>query len=201
MKPLIVVDMETGGLDAGRCALLGMGAVELVVADGRWKCGLEWEALIAPGAGLEIDAKAREVNGWPSGRWADGEILTETAAARQFDGFLMLCGARHDAGWHMAGFCPRLDHDFLLAWRARTGVEFHLPKHSLMDLQHDARSIMLARLADGCALPARLTSDHVADYLGMPREERPHMPLAGARWAAAGWCRVLNGLRAFPMSA
>lgn len=185
MKPIIVVDVETGGLNPETDALLGIGAVELVVVDGVWQKGRMFEVAVEPVPGLRLDQEALVVNGWP---WPDMERVDEAAAALWFADFLRLCGVNHR--WVMGGYNTHFDRRFLLAMEVRAcgaldrAVVFPLPGHRLLDAHSlGLADVMLAR-AHGEKVPEALYGDALSEWLGIDREAKPHRPLAGAVWAA-----------------
>lgn len=194
MKPIIVCDCETGGKDAERHALLGFGAVELVPDKlGVWSVGRTFECFVAPADGLEIDAAAMKVNGWPSADWQKAQWLPESVAARWFGGWLMLCGVQAPvAGWEMGGFCTEFDQGFLRALHRRTDSGFPMARHGGYDLRQAVKLEMLAASATGLNVPQSVPADVAAQWLGIEPEARPHLPLQGALWAAKGLALVLS---------
>ena len=71
----VVVDVETGGFDWNRHALLEIAAVPIELdADGRYVPGEVAHAHIAPAPGTEIDPKSLEVTGIKIGHPLRGEL-------------------------------------------------------------------------------------------------------------------------------
>ena len=59
----VVVDLETGGFDADRHAILEMAAVEVVFQDGQLARGERWVQAVAPYPGSSLDPAALKVTG------------------------------------------------------------------------------------------------------------------------------------------
>jgi len=59
----VVVDLETGGFDADRHAILEMAAVEVVFEEGLLVPGERWQQAVAPYPGSIMDAAALKVTG------------------------------------------------------------------------------------------------------------------------------------------
>lgn len=193
-QPVIVIDLETGGINPDRHALLGIGAVELVPGHaGAWSIGRTFEAFLSPADGLEIEHAAMKVNGWPSADWQQGEWVPEAVGATWFGGWLHLVGVNAPvAGWEMGGFCCEFDQGFLRAFHARTNQGFPLPRRGGYDLRQAVKLEMLAASASGRNVPSSVPADVAAEWLGIEPEARPHLPLQGALWAARGLALVLS---------
>ena len=59
----VVVDLETGGFDADRHAILEMAAVEVVFHEGQLVPGERWQQAVAPYPGSSMDPAALKVTG------------------------------------------------------------------------------------------------------------------------------------------
>lgn len=201
MKPIIIIDMETGGLDPERHALLGVGARKISVVDGQWVPDAKgFEVFLAPGADLEIDAAAMKVNGWPGSDWQAGQWVSEDVAAHWLAGWLVIQGVKGPVGgWVLGGFCCNFDAGFLSAWNKRAGGVIPLPRRGGLDLQFLVKSQMVAASAMGVQVPESVPADVASMWLAMPAEARPHMPGNGAAWAAEGICRMLNAMQVLPV--
>ena len=107
--------METGGLDARRCALLEVGL--LAVREGQPIA--KWHTRVVPWAGLDVDVQAAAVNGY-SPAWGgaeEGDVLRGVVA---FLGWFRASLKRKHLAW--IGANVPFDRGFLSAAAERQGV-------------------------------------------------------------------------------
>lgn len=151
---MIVVDVETGGLDPIKNPLLAIGAKD-------YKNGDEFYVEISPLPYLEITEQALAVNGFNKNQWDNIDLHQ---AMNSFAGWLQ------NRDCKLAGHNPYFDLSFLRASFTTTGVKNPFG-HRTIDMH------TLGYLKFGYSL----TSDQIYVELGMPEEPRPHNAMTGAR--------------------
>ena len=172
----IVLDVETGGLDAERSALLSLAA--------RDSAGREFYSRVKAFEGAQLDERALQINGLnPS----EGEVETNVALAFAE----WIAGA--PAGWLFVGANPAFDHAFLSAFNARNGNTFRLDYHKV-DVQSMA---VLADARGEIALPIKngqpqMSLNAVLAALGMARVSNTHDALEDVRLTEAAMLRLIR---------
>lgn len=138
--PLVFVDVETGGLDPERCALLSVAAVQTdPLAE---KVLFTYAAKVIPYAGLEITREAAGVNGWTPESWTDA--LAENVVLPYVANIIQGCA------W--VGQNPRYDIDFLTAAFKRWGRKLSFGWRNPIDTSNLAWPMLKAGLIDDCKL-------------------------------------------------
>jgi DNA polymerase III epsilon subunit-like protein len=176
---LLCVDVETGGLDAGRHGLLSVACVDS-------RDGEAFTALIRPAAGLVVEPEALAVNGLSL------ELL-EKAGRDELDVMSELClwlGARRDAV--LAGCNVGFDRDFLVAGFGRHGVPWPM-SHRMLDVRGVAWLAWEAGgvdLAMGRTGQPRLDLDSIAKGCGFARTKKTHDALEDALMTLACFERL-----------
>lgn len=173
---MLVIDTETGGLDAGRCALVSVAALHL-------ESGAEFSLVIRPHAGLEIDAEALGVHGFTPD-YLETFGMEEGQAMRMFAMWLHVFG-KHD--W--CGCNPHFDRAFVDAAFARHGIEKRLDRRpvclqTMAWLAHAMKKISLPIGRDG--LPKR-SLDAILEALGLARGSEMHDALEDAKLTGAAF--------------
>lgn len=185
LAPLIlVVDLETTGLNSEKNSILQIGAVWLSGRKGEFFL----DCRVWPGA--TVEPEALRINGMSYERCTDTTLPSEQKALTAFlewvgPGPVML-----------AGLNPTHDRAFLrAAYRRAYGAPLNVFPHRCLDLH----SVVVAHeLREMTAIPSQgLGTDMLYQMLEMPPEPRPHHALNGARWEAAafelalGWGQTL----------
>lgn len=167
---LLVVDTETGGLNAGKNSLLSVAAVDSAT-------GEEFHAVIRPERGLVTEQQALDVNGFEL-EWLDQNGIPEQDAMGDL---CLWLGARRDGV--IAGCNVAFDVDFIKAAFARHETPWPL-SHRTLDLRGPAwcawevGAIELAQTKLG---QPRLDLDAIAKPLGLGRVQPKHDALEDAQ--------------------
>ncbi len=180
---MIVVDIETSGLDARANSIVSIGAIDFANPAHTFyqECRI-WE-------GAQADPESLVVNGFTMEQIIDPAKPSLQEVVTQFMAWAMAIEDRI-LGGHNTFF----DRDFLRV----TCERYHLP----WDLGHriiDLHSICWAHMVShGHPLPYRrgkpaLVGDVVMEYAGLPKEPRPHNGLVGATMEAEAFSRILFG--------
>ncbi len=180
INSMIVVDMESSGLDPNKHSLLSVGAVDFLNPTNIFyaECRLFEGAHVDPGA-LAVNGFSREeiVN---SGKQTEGDLT------RSFLLWSEGCKERTIAGQN-----PSADRDFLRASAHRNHLDWQFA-YRTVDLHSVAYMHMLKRREE---IPMKhghsaLNLDKILVYCGLPEEPKPHNGLRGATYEAEAFHRL-----------
>lgn len=180
---MIVLDIETTGLDPGRHSIVEVGAIDFDCPGNYFneKCQV-WE-------GAEIDPGALEINGLTLNEIHDQTILTQNELISRFSIWIELIEDKTIAGQNID-----FDINFLNESSRRCGLDLNLGKRKV-----DQHSIVYAHFLKRNIRPplkngfSNLNSDLVMKYVGLPSEPKPHRAINGARFEAEALSRLLFG--------
>lgn len=172
---MLVVDVESSGLDAKLHSILSVGAFDLAKPEHRFYM----ECTVWPGA--HISAEALEVNGFTEDECRNGrksETVTEAELITQF-----LEWSQHLGDRTIAGQNPSFDRDMLKAAAQRAGKSWDLAHRTI-----DSHSLCFMHMVKRGLVPpldeqhrrSALDLDAVLVYCGIPAEPEPHNALTGA---------------------
>jgi DNA polymerase III epsilon subunit-like protein len=183
---VVVIDLETTGLDPRRCAILEIGAVLLeserpMIFD---------RSLRYDPQGRCWEERAEAVHGLSREEATEGWRMEEEDAMQQLLLFLANV-APERLRITMAGMNPHFDRAFLDAAMDRCGLR------GMWDRLVSHRMIDLHSLAVPMALKAgrplgKLHTDGIYEMLGMEPEPKPHRALTGARLEAEAMRRLMG---------
>ncbi len=184
---IVVVDIETSGLDPYKCSVLQIGAVwlgaaplnceDVFFADARHEWWHEWEAGAAKVHGLSR-AEASDIH-----RPSEAVALEDLLDWLEFlpvPGRLIL-----------AGMNPAFDLSFLRR-AARDSDQTPRLEGLLSHRTLDMHTLALAKCVAEGEDPDGLHTDAIYEMLGMKREPRPHEALTGARMEGQAIRRLLS---------
>jgi len=184
---MIVLDIETTGLDPKRHSIIEVGAIEFDDPRNVFneKCRI-W-----PGA--EIDQGALDINGFSIQEITDPAIQSQKDLLTKFNDWISLIPDRTFAGQNVD-----FDISFLNESCKRLNLSYNFGKrktdlHSLV-YAHFLRRKVKPPLKDGSS---GLNSDVIMNYVGMPAEPRPHKALNGARFETEALSRLIYGKSVF----
>lgn len=184
---MIVVDVETTGLDARKHAIVSIGAIDLNNPSHQFYA----ECQVWPGA--EITDGALKVNGFTR------EEVTHPARKRPEDVLNdFLQWAQQCRNRTLGGMNVWFDTGFLKAACERYGVPWifgykYVDLYSLCFGHHVTRIPPL--LKDGLA---DLNTNVILKYVGLPEEPKPHNGLTGAKMEAEAFSRLFYGKNLLP---
>ncbi|MDR1281439.1 MAG: 3'-5' exonuclease [Opitutaceae bacterium] len=187
LSSVVVVDVETTGIDPERCGILEIGAVALV-------SGAEFSVYCSVPFGVRVEARALEVNGVRYEDIHDRSHPLDWRCVVEFDAWCRERGLSL-----LAGMNPSFDLGFLKAAGRRViRDELGEPFVSMPAFPHrtlDMHSVAVAwAVRHGVPVPARgFYTDAIYGVLGFPPEAKPHRAIEGARREAEA-LRVLLGL-------
>lgn len=184
---MIVVDVETGGLDSKNCALLSIGAIDFNHPNQHFYGECQ------PLTGKLVNDQALEINGFTREYLSKCQVSLEQLMLQ----FKTWC-VHHDSDLTIAGENPAFDRDFLD--QAFKDCNIKSPfGHRTVDMHSVAYSHMMSR---GKEIPKdgnknKLNADVIHVYTGIPAEPRPHNALNGAIWETESLYRLIHAKRCF----
>lgn len=147
--PFVVVDVETGGLDADKSALLEIAAIVP-------STGYSFHAYITPRDGAEMSPYAIEVNGLTPDHLKKLGAISEERAIREFCAWLESIG-----NYVWAGANPAFDWAFVHAAIRRWHVSYKLDYH-----KYDIQTVAMYHHAQGkIELPVYRVPSPKVDHL------------------------------------
>jgi DNA polymerase III epsilon subunit-like protein len=184
---MIVLDIETTGLDPRHHSIIELGAIDFDCPGNYFneRCQI-WD-------GAEIDFKALEINGLTLNEIQDKAICSQKELISRF---MIWTDQIEDKT--IAGQNVDFDMDFLNESSARCGLNFRVGKRKV-----DQHSIVYAHLLKRNIRPplkdgfSDLNSDFIMNYAGLPTEPKPHRAINGARFEAEALSRLLFGRAKF----
>ncbi len=176
---MIVVDVETGGLDPDKNPLLSVGAVDFDKDSNTFygKCH--------PFGPCEITAEALEVNGIDIKEWDNNQSLQ-----KMMESFVKWLKTTRDPST-LAGHNPRFDLDFLYVNALRCGVKLPF-SYRTVDLHTLAYMHRMKNYPS--VSETKMTSENIYKYLDLPVEPRPHNALTGAKYETVAFKALLGRL-------
>lgn len=180
---MIIVDVETTGLDCRKHSIVSIGAVDFMRPDNQFY----QECRIVEGA--VIETKALAVNGFTVENIRDPGKPTLEQTITSFLAWMETCCARTIAGEN-----PSFDRDFLRASAERYRIYPRLGVRTI-DLHTVCYTHYMSR---GLEPPMKnrytaVSADSALTYVGLPEEPRPHHALTGAKMEAEAFSRLIYG--------
>ena len=182
---IVVLDVETSGLDPARHGILEIGAQKLAT-------GEEFECQVRLAEDREYDRGVFRINGVSETVARHEERMSIDAALFELAGWL---GAPPDGckGWMIAGSNPKFDDAFLRAAVPSMDSQFvswPFLRH-LLDL---ATVAITYCIATGAPMPSSLSADAIYRMLGLSEEPKPHRALQGVTYEAGAFKQMFRTL-------
>ncbi len=180
---MVVLDIETSGLDVEENGILSIGAIDMGS-----KSFFYEECRVREGE--KIDPGALEVNGFTLDECRDKSKQSTRDLIQHFESWLDSRQIKMIGGLHVAAF----DVPFLNRKATQVGLRFRLHKRSI-----DLHSIAYAKMQElGKVVPMTdgwsvMDTDFIHPFCGLPKEPRPHNGLNGAKWEAESFSRLMRG--------
>lgn len=184
---MIVLDIETTGLDPKRHSIIEVGAIDFHNPTNYFneKCQI-W-------IGAEVDITALEINGFTLKDIQDQKIITQEELLLNFKNWTDSIEDKTIAGQNVD-----FDISFLIESTKRIGQNFNWGKRKV-----DQHSIVYAHYLKRNIKPpvkdriSNLDSDAIMNYVGLPPEPRPHRALNGAKYETESLSRLIFGKGVF----
>lgn len=180
---MIVVDVETTGLDWHRSSIVSIGAVDFTSPTRQfYRACRPWE-------GAQLEQEALEVNGFSVQQLSDPALPSLEKVMGEF-----VAWADDASDRILGGHNTFFDRDFLqdacerfhLTWAfGRRIVDLHSICWAHMVRTHASIPTKRGR--------SNITTDIVHTYVGLPEEPRPHHGLTGAQMEAEAFSRLIRG--------
>ena len=177
---MLVVDIETTGIDNRYHGIVSIGAVDFIDPDRQFY----GECFLRNGAHIMDDAL--HINGFTYEEINNPNKLSEEELLDEFRAWF-----RKAQNHTLAGQNPHFDLSFLRETSRRYSMDFNLA-HRIIDLHSVATSHMIRK---GFPPPTQnrrsnVNSDTIMNYVGIPVEPRPHTAINGAIWEAEAFHRL-----------
>jgi DNA polymerase III epsilon subunit-like protein len=181
---MIVLDIETTGLDPELHGIVSIGAIDMGSSDEYFyeECHIR--------EGEKIDPNALEVNGFTLDECRDKTKQTTRDLIQHFEAWLSERNVKMIGGLHVAAF----DVPFFNKKALQVGLRSRLHRRSI-----DLHSIAYAKMQElGKVVPMTdgwsvMDTDFIHPFCGLPKEPKPHNALNGAKWEAESLYRLMNG--------
>lgn len=176
---MIVVDVETTGVDPQRHSIASIGAVDFRAP------AEQFYTACRPFDGAAFDGASLAVNGFTPEELADPSLPTLEEALRRF-----FAWAVPRSGPALAGHNTHFDHGFLQAGARRFRLAWPFGFRVI-----DLHSVAWTRMVQTGHVPpgGTIRSSVVFAYAGLPEEPKPHHGLTGAKMEAEAFSRLLYG--------
>lgn len=181
---MIVIDIETSGLDPNNHGILSIGAIDMKAPSRRFyqEARLHEDELYDPEAG--------KINGVSEKQARSVDKQSRQQLLRNFADWYAARPTKVIAGLHIQAF----DVPFLNTKADASRVAITLKKRTI-DLHSIAYAKMLSLgkvvpLTDGWSV---MDTDFIHPFCGLPMEPKPHTALRGAIWEAESLHRLIYG--------
>lgn len=180
---MIIIDVESTGVDARVCSLLSVGAVDFDNPENQFY--MECRAF----DGAHIEKEALVVAGFSRELATDPSKKTDREVVEAFLSWMRTCKE-----WTLAGQNPSFDRDFMQETAHRYHLNWPLA-HRTIDLHSVA---YYALLKAGKSIPLKnshsaLNLDRILEYVGLPTRAKKHNALEDAKLEAEALSRLIYG--------
>lgn len=184
---MIVVDVETTGLDRWKCSLLSIGAVCFDDPDQQFygECRVRKDTF--------IDPEGMKVNGFTQEQIDNPEKQSDVELVQKFFDWLSQFEDQTIGGTN-----PSFDRDFINFAAERSNLK-ERTHYNTIDLHAVAYATFLKT---GKAIPLKDNHSSIGNMglyplIGLPVEPVPHNALIGAKMEAEAFSRIIYGKRMF----
>ncbi len=185
---MIVVDVETTGVDSKKNSIVSIGAIDFSNPQNQFyqECRV-WE-------GAEITQQALYINGFTKEQITDQNKMSLEEAVKKF-----IVWMGNIAEQTLAGENPSFDRDFLRNSIEKYKINYRIG-HRTIDLhsicyQHHLKKEFRPPIRDS---RTDLNLDGILKYSGLPEEPKPHHALTGAKMEAEAFSRLIYGKNLLP---
>ena len=184
---MIVIDIETSGLNPLKHSILSIGAVDFFNPSNQFygECKIS--------EGTEIDEKALEINGF-----SKEEIISQYKMELKELIFNFIVWAEKIKPKILSGHNIHFDVSFLKSAFYKYGFPW-IFGYRTVDLHSEG---FTNHLKTGKEIPIKdnrpnITSDFIHSYVGLPEEPKPHNALIGAKMESESFSRLIYGKNIF----
>lgn len=190
---MIILDIETTGLDEKVHAIIDIGAVDFENPENQF----DSRAALYPGADpdIAIDDNALKYNQWTREQVLDPNLPSLPEVIEYFDLWASAIREHTIAGQNVANFdIPFLQQAYFLCGLEWTFGYRSIDQHSLVVGHMISRGLKVP-LKKGVSA---LNGDAIMAYVGLSPEPFPHLGINGAKWEAEAMSRLLHGKNLLP---
>lgn len=181
---MIILDIETTGLDIKKCGIVSIGAVDFnnTLESFYVECRIRDNSL--------VEAEALAINGFSVDGVRDESKMSEIEAIEKLVVWMKKSEDQTIGGLHVASYDLPMIREVALNF----GKDINLGKRAV-----DLHSVCVAQLLKrGIALPLKnnvssVNTDFIHPYCGLPKEPKPHNALTGAKFEAESMSRLVYG--------
>ncbi len=181
---MIVVDIETSGLDIEKCGILSIGAVDFLNPERYFyqECHIENDTV--------VEDKALEINGFSIKNITDNNKASEAQTIVAFLSWLDQSADHTLAGLNISIF----DIPFILSKSKKYGIGWY-PNYRCVDLHSlcYAKYMSLDKEVPLKYSQSNINSDTIHIFAGIGAEPKPHHALNGAKYEAESFSRLIHG--------
>ena len=184
---MIVLDVETTGIDEKKNSIIEIGAIDFFHPEDRFVMACKpWE-------GAELNLRDLKINGNTPETLQDPSRASLEEAAKRF--YEWSNNIKSDV--IIAAQNPDFDTRFLKYSFDLYGVPWIYGRRTV-----DQHAVVYSRLVEkGIEIPLKkrtsnLSGDKIMELVGLPKEPRPHKALNGALWETEALSRVIYGKNA-----
>ncbi|MDO8620113.1 MAG: 3'-5' exonuclease [bacterium] len=180
---MIIVDVESSGVDTRKCSLLSVGALDFDNPHNQFYR----ECRVFDGA--HIEDEALQVNGFTRESCTDPKKVTDREVVEEFLTWMKTCNE-----WTLAGQNPSFDRDFLRETAHRYHLDWPLAQRTV-DL-HTVAYYEFAR--EGKTVPllrnhSALNLEAILEHVGLPIKRESHNALEDSKLEAEAFSRFMAG--------
>ncbi len=185
---MIIVDVESSGIDSGKCSLLSVGAIDFDTP------GRQFYEECRVFDGAHIEKEALNVNGFTEEQATDKNRQSDKELIEKFLKWVESVGE-----WTIAGQNPSFDRDFLM----KTAHRYHLNwplAHRTLDLHSVAYMHMVKAKIEPPTTKNRsaLNLDSITKYCGLDFERKKHNALEDTLLEAECFSRLMYNKKLLP---
>lgn len=177
---MLVVDIETSGINPIKNSILSIGAVNFIKPEETFYD----ECYAFDGA--EITDEALSINGFTKEQATDKNKQSEAELVSKFN--LWIKEQENDE-IIIAGQNISFDYGFLKEAYKRAGMSFEISKRTV-----DLHSVAYIDMLKKGLKPQRLSLDEILKYVGLSPEPKPHIAINGAKLEREAFQRLLDAL-------
>ncbi len=179
---MIIVDIETSGINAEKNSILSIGAVDFSNPENQFyaECQI-WK-------GAEIEQEALDINGFKKEDITNPKKRKQKEVIEEFIAWIQNCEEHTFSGENSS-----FDRDFLAAAIRREKISW-TTIYRTIDLHSLAYTHMLKRgVVEIKNKRTAVKLDTILHYIGLPEEPKPHNALTGAKVEAESFSRLIFG--------
>ncbi len=187
-RKMIVVDVETTGVDFLKNSIVSIGALDFSKPENQFyeECRI-WE-------GAEINEEALKINGFSREQIINPEKISLEETVKKF-----IDWAKNIEDKTFAGENPVFDYIFLRTSAQKYNLPWNFGRTEGTGRSVDLHSLCYSNYLKRKLIPPMkngrtdLNTNKILQYVGLPEEPNPHNALTGAKMEAEAFSRLIYG--------